>query len=58
MIQYRKFVVSMLLHISGSEVTDAIRKSEDIENDIAKVAPFDKGEHGSFAMRDRSLELG
>ena len=44
MIQYRKFVVSMLLHISGSEVTDAIRKSEDIENDIAKVAPFDKGD--------------
>ena len=45
MIQYRKFVVSMLLHISGSEVTEAARKSEDIENDIAKVANFDKGEH-------------
>ena len=44
MIQYRKFVVSMLLHISGSEVTDATRKSEDIENNIAKVAHFDKGE--------------
>ena len=45
----------MLLHISGSEVTEAARKSEDIENDIAKVAPFDKGEHGSFAMRDRIM---